>query len=282
MQNTLLIVDGNNLLFQMFYGIPTKIYNKRGRTIHATLGFIAAVQKMVKTFGVNRLIVVFDEDGSEERKQTLSDYKANRARDWDSLPPDEIPFLEEEYIFACLEYLGVQIFPSKGMEADDCIATIALRERQNGKVYISSFDSDFFQLIDDRISVIRYRGAQTKVYTKESFFNEFSFFPERYALYKALTGDAADNVDGVPSIGKKRAAEIVRVCQDFASLYQSQMEFLPCKARENVRSSFPLIERNLSLIALCEKEIGEYSLTFDEEKSRLTHSQILSACHVFE
>ena len=78
MSNKLLIVDGNNLLFQMFYGIPAKIYNKRGRTIHATIGFISALQKMLKIYGINRCVVVFDCDGSDERKELLDTYKANR------------------------------------------------------------------------------------------------------------------------------------------------------------------------------------------------------------
>ena len=46
--DNILIVDGNNLLFQMFYGIPTKIYNKSKNTIHATIGFISALQRLIK------------------------------------------------------------------------------------------------------------------------------------------------------------------------------------------------------------------------------------------
>ena len=146
-KNRLLIVDGNNLLFQMFYGIPAKIYNKRGRTIHATLGFVSALQKMIKTYQINGCIVVFDRDCAEERKQAFDRYKANRDTDWESLPADEVPFFEEEYIRECLEYLGVCVLDSCQMEADDLIASIALRERGRTKYLFLPATAIFFSLL---------------------------------------------------------------------------------------------------------------------------------------
>lgn len=281
-KNKLLIVDGNNLLFQMFYGIPAKIYNKRGRTIHATIGFISALQKMIKAYQIDGCIVVFDCDCAEDRKQTLDTYKANRDIDWDSLPADEIPFLEEEYIKKCLEYLGVCVLDSCQMEADDLIASIALREKEKNHVFISSFDSDFFQLIDEDISIVRYRGDKTKVVDVRAFQTEFGFDASRYALYKALTGDTADNINGVPSIGKKRAAQIVQNCKDIFQLREMGLEWLPPKARQSVQANFALVERNLSLIVLREKEIQNYRYDFDVEKMQWRNSKILGDCQVFE
>lgn len=281
-KNRLLIVDGNNLLFQMFYGIPTKIYNKRGRTIHATLGFVSALQRLVKSYRIERCLVVFDHDGSDERKQTLDTYKANRVQDWGNMPADEVPFFEEEYIRACLGYLGVCTLDSCQMEADDLIASIALKERTESEVFIASYDSDFFQLIDENVSVIRYRGEHTKLIDKQAFETEFGFSPSRYALFKALTGDTADNVKGVPSIGKKRAAQIVENCENLTALHASDLAFLPPKARQNVTENLALVERNLSLILLSEKEIQGYQCCFDEAKMTERNSAILSACHVFD
>jgi DNA polymerase-1 len=282
MKDKLLIVDGNNLLFQMFYGIPAKVYNKRGRTIHATIGFISALQRMIKTYAINRCLVVFDCDGAEDRKQTLDAYKANRTQDWEGTPADEIPFFEEEYIRECLAYLGICTLDSCHMEADDLIASIALREKEENEVFISSYDSDFFQLIDENVSIIRYRGEHTKHVDKGSFETEFGFSPSRYALYKALTGDSADNVGGVPSIGKKRATQIVENCEDLAALRASDLSFLPSKARQSVEENFSLVERNLSLIALSQREIQNYQCSFDEDKIKERNSQILSTCHVFD
>ena len=266
----------------MFYGISAKVYNKRGRTIHATIGFISALQKMIKNYQIDGCIVVFDCDGAEERKEMLGEYKANRITDWESLPAEEVPFLEEEYIRECLQYLGVCTLDSCQMEADDLIASIALKEKGQNHVFISSYDSDFFQLIDENVSVIRYRGDKTKLVDEQSFQAEFGFCANRYALYKALAGDTADNINGVPSIGKKRAAQIVEQCETLDTLKAANLEFLPPKARQKVVESFALIERNLSLIVLREKEIQNYRYDFDLDKVQTRNSQILTACHVFD
>jgi len=157
----ILIMDGNNLLFQMFYGMPSKIYNKSGRTIHATIGFISYLIKQIKLLEVSKAVVVFDSDSSLERKEEYPEYKENRVNDWESLPFDEVPFNEEENIVKCLDYLNIKIIYSKGMEADDVIASLVKLFESDNKIYISSFDSDFFQLINDNVSVIRYRGKNT-------------------------------------------------------------------------------------------------------------------------
>ena len=71
---------------------------------------------------------------------------------------EETPFSQEEDIKKALSYLGVKYIYSKGTEADDYIASIALSLKEMGEVIILSFDSDFFQLISERVSVLRYRG----------------------------------------------------------------------------------------------------------------------------
>lgn len=281
-KHKMLIVDGNNLLFQMFYGIPTKIYNKRGRTIHATIGFVSAIQRMIKTYAIDRCVVVFDCDSSQERKEILEDYKGNRPQDWETLPMDEVPFFEEEYIRECLAYLNITTLDSCGMEADDLIASIALKEERENEVYIASFDSDFFQLINENVSVIRYRGKHTKVVDLVTFMQEFSFPPNRYVLFKSLTGDTSDNVHGVPAIGKKRATELVCVYPDIEALSMGNLDFLPQKARESLYSSLEIVRRNIRLIMLEEKPIEKYCACFNAERILETNSQVLSACRIFD
>ena len=112
----LLIVDGNNLLFQMFYGMPSKIYNKSGKTIHATIGFISYILKQINYFNISKIVVVFDGDTSKERKELDSNYKSNRTINWDELNEDEVPFNEEKYIIKCLEYLNIKVLYSLNME----------------------------------------------------------------------------------------------------------------------------------------------------------------------
>ena len=120
----ILIIDGNNLMFQMFYGMPSKIYNKSGQTIQATIGFISATLRLIKLINASKVICVFDDDVSIERKEEYEDYKANRTADYDSLPDDENPFKEEDKIIKCLNSMDISVLKSKNMEADDLIASL--------------------------------------------------------------------------------------------------------------------------------------------------------------
>ena len=278
----ILIIDGNNLMFQMFYGMPERIYNKSGRTIHTTIGFISYLLKQIELTKATHVAVVFDEDGSDERKELYSDYKANRIDDWASLPEEEIPFSEEDQIFKCLEYLEIKTIRSKGMEADDAIASIAMLFEKNAKVTISSFDSDFFQLISENVSVLRYRGKASVLWDRTYFENKMGFSPNRYVLFKAMTGDTADNIQGAKGIGAKRGAEIVN---SIASIEDAESSALKPQYKKSLAESKEIIERNIQLIKL--KYRPEISMNLDElcfskEKAKLRNSEILSACNIFD
>ena len=86
----------------------------------------------------------------------------------------------------------------------------------------------------------------------------------------------------MPGIGKKRATELVCAYPDFEALSGGEMCFLPQKARQGVRDSLDVIERNMRLIMLEEKPIEGYDACFDTERILETNSRILSACHVFD
>lgn len=279
-----LIIDGNNLLFQMFYGMPSKIYNKSGETIHATIGFISATMRLIKLIDASKVIVVFDEDGSEDRKQEYEDYKSNRINNWDELPSDEVPFNEEDKIIKCLEYMNIKVLKSKNMEADDLIASLAILYKDNNKVYISSYDSDFFQLIDNNISIIRYKGKNSKIIDENEFINSFGFTPNKYVFYKCLVGDSADNIKGITGIGKKRATNIVNNCSCFDELLNNANKYLPSKIAEMLNGEKDRFLLNNKIITLTYKPEINYDILefdFDNDKLSMSNSQVLSANKVF-
>lgn len=283
MENVL-IIDGNNLLFQMFYGMPSKIYNKSGETIHATIGFISATMRLIKLIDASKVIVVFDEDGSEERKQEYEEYKSNRINNWDELPADEVPFNEEDKIIKCLEYMSIKVLKSKNMEADDLIASLALLYKDNNKVYISSYDSDFFQLIDSNISIIRYKGKNSRIIDENEFLNSFGFIPNKYVFYKCLVGDSADNIKGISGIGKKRATTIVNNCSCFQELLNNANKYLPSKITETLNGEIDRFLLNNKIITLTYKSEINYDILefgFDNDKLSMSNSQILSANKIF-
>jgi DNA polymerase-1 len=277
----LLIIDGSNLLFQMFYGMPSRIVNGEGKAIQGTLGFVGAMLKIIRRVRPSHVAVLFDGECENGRRELDEAYKANRP-DYSDMPGEDTPFSQLPDLYAALDYLGIAHKETTDCEADDWIAGYALTLGQEMEIVIASQDSDFFQLITDTVSVLRYRGEKTVLCDPDYIRNKLGIEPGQYADFKALTGDTADNIQGVPSIGKKRAAEIVKNCADIEALKASALTFLPCKAKECVLSSFAILERNLALITLHAKEIEGYDAHFDEEKIGFRNSQILSACHVFD
>ena len=102
MVNRLLIVDGSNLLFQMFYGMPTRIVNSQGKPIHGTLGFIGALLKIIRRIEPTHLAVLFDGEHENVRAAIQPAYKANRT-DYSKMPEEETPFSQLPDIYAALD-----------------------------------------------------------------------------------------------------------------------------------------------------------------------------------
>lgn len=203
--NRLLIVDGSNLLFQMFFGMPARIVNEQGKAIQGTLGFVGALLKIIRKTDPTHIAVLFDGQHENNRSLLDSDYKANRV-DYSEMPYEETPFSQLPDVYAALDYLGIKHTETVSCETDDLIAGYALTYGQDNEIVISSFDSDFFQLITDKVSVLRYRGDHTVICTPKYINEKFGITPLQYADFKSLTGDASDNIKGADKVGPKTAA----------------------------------------------------------------------------
>ncbi|HIZ55358.1 MAG TPA: flap endonuclease [Firmicutes bacterium] len=201
----LLIVDGSNLLFQMFFGMPARIVNKQGKAIQGTLGFVGALLKMIRKIEPTHIAVLFDGEHENDRSALDADYKANRV-DYSELPEEETPFSQLPDILAALDYLHIKHAETVICEADDWISGYALTYGTETEMIISSFDSDFFQLITDKVSVLRYRGDHTVICTPDYIREKFCISPSQYADFKSLTGDTSDNIRGADKVGPKTAA----------------------------------------------------------------------------
>lgn len=209
----LLLVDGSNLLFQMYFGMPARIVNSRGKAIHGTLGFVGALLKIIRMVEPDYAAVLFD--GEHENPRTVLDgaYKANRAED-ERLAEDS-PFSQLEDVSCALSHLGLRHAETVDCETDDWIAGYARRFGGEREIVIASMDSDFFQLITPNVRVLRYRGKNSVLCDENYIRNKLGVDPARYADFKALTGDTADNIRGVPGVGPKTAA---RLLERFGSL----------------------------------------------------------------
>ena len=243
-----LIVDGMNLLFQMFYGMPSRITNSNGFPIHGILGFVGALRKIISRVSPTHIAVIFDGEEHNPRTDISPEYKANRP-DLSQLPEEETPFCQLEWIYKSLDIMGISHCETADCEADDLIAGY-VRACPDCEIVISSYDSDFFQLISDRVSVLRYRGDKTAILTPADIEARLGIPPSLYVDHKSLTGDSADNIKGAPKIGLKTATLLINQFGSLENILSHAKEISKPSIRKSVVESPDLLMRNYSLIRL--------------------------------
>lgn len=200
-----LLIDGHNLLFASYFGMPDRIKSIDGKPIHGVYGFIAAVLKMIRRFEPRAIVVCFDAEQQNFRNQITSTYKSNRPQ----FGEGQNPFSQLADIKRGLSWLGVQWLEIDGVEADDIIGTLARKLSPTCHVYIASMDHDMYQLIDERTYVFsRARGLEIE-YGSDEIFAKYGVRPTQFVDFKALVGDPSDAIKGVAGIGSKTAAALL-------------------------------------------------------------------------
>lgn len=203
------LVDASFFVFRAYHSIPQHMADVDGRPVNAVYGFARFLQDLLEREKPERIAVAFDESlTSSFRNRLYPAYKANRE-----LPPADL----KEQFARCRELcrcLGLAEFGSAEYEADDIIGTLSVRMRAAGfRTVVVTRDKDLAQLIRDGDEFWDYMAEER--YGYEDIAPRFGVRPERIADYLALTGDAVDNVPGVPGVGKKTAAVLL---DRFASL----------------------------------------------------------------
>jgi DNA polymerase I len=206
-----LIIDGHNLLFRMFYGIPGSIKSSQGTEIKAVVGFVSGLIKYINKFLPDNIIIVFDSETSIiDKSSDYKDYKSNRINYLD-VPDNENPFLQLPHIFQVLDYLSIPYKEVQEYEADDYIASLCERFREQCKIIIVSTDQDFFQLVDDSISVFNPNGKDGTMFDSQKIYEKLGVYPNQIVDYKSLVGDNSDNISGIRGVGPKTAQKILSI-----------------------------------------------------------------------
>ena len=257
----LLVVDGSNLLFQMFYGMPARIIGKNGRPIQGTLGFVGALGKVLRRIQPTHAVVLFDGECHNERKDVDPQYKANRP-DYSQIPEEETPFSQLPDIFRALDEWKIPYRETECCEADDWIAGYARRYGKAMPVTVLSQDSDFFQLISDHVRILRYRGENSVLCGRAYIREKFGIEPEQYGDFKALVGDTADNIRGADKIGPKTAGELLRQFGTLEKLLRHIEDVKKPSIQKSLRENALRLLCNQQLICLT----GEMPLPFGLEE----------------
>jgi DNA polymerase-1 len=242
----LLIVDGHAYAYRAFHAIRD-LRGPEGRPTNAIYGFVKMLDKIRSALEPAHLMVVWDGGLSAERMAALPEYKAHRPE----MPDDLRPQLDE--IESYLAAAGVASYCRDGVEADDYIACLARRAADAGwNVVIASSDKDFMQLVSVRIGLLNPNDKTGTIWAHEQVRMKAGVEPEQVAGWLALMGDAVDNIPGVPGVGPKTAAELLKQFGSVPALFGRLAEVKSEKLRAALQVSAEAVRRNLKLVQLHE------------------------------
>ncbi len=232
MSERLLLIDSNSLIYRGFFAIPP-LTTTKGELVNAAFGFASILLKSIQETSPQHIAACFDLPTITFRKEKDPTYKATRKP-----MPDELrPQFER-----CKEFLdrfGVPMYSLPGFEADDVIGTLARQAEAAGlETVILSGDLDTLQLVTPSVRLMTTRqGFQnTVIYDEAKIMERFGLRPSQMVEYKALKGDATDNIKGVPGVGEKTAAKLIAENGDVEGVYADLTRFTP-KLRENLAAS---------------------------------------------
>jgi DNA polymerase-1 len=228
----LYLIDGNSLVYRAFFALPESIATSTGFPTNAIFGFASMLVKILTEHGTKPTVVVWDA-GASGRKEVYADYKAGRSTRPDLLK-EQWPHFEP--LVEAFGYMNTRL---DGFEADDVIATLAERAREQSiPVVIVTGDRDAFQLIDPEglVQVMATsRGiTETKLYDHAAVIERYGIAPELIPDFYGLKGDTSDNIPGVPGIGDKTAAQLLQSYGDLEGVLGSIDAISGAKRKENL------------------------------------------------
>ncbi|GHF31399.1 DNA polymerase-1 [Deinococcus metalli] len=203
--DTLVLIDGHALAFRSYFALPP-LTSPTGEATHAIVGFLRLTLRLVRQRS-NQVIVVFDPPVKTFRHEQYDGYKSGRAE-----MPSDLPG-QVNRIREIVDAVGLPRLEEPGYEADDVIATLTRMAEGTGmQVRIVTSDRDAYQLLDDHVKVI---SNDFKLIGPAEVLEKYGVTVRQWVDYRALTGDASDNIPGAKGIGPKTAAKLL---QEYGSL----------------------------------------------------------------
>jgi DNA polymerase I len=225
------LIDGSGYIFRAFHALPPLTRPSDGLPVGAVHGFCNMLWKLLReTKGEKRpthLAVIFDHSAVTFRNAISADYKAHRPE-----PPVEL-VPQFSLIRDAVRAFNVACIEQEGFEADDIIATYVRQAVESGgEVVIVSSDKDLMQLIEPGVWMLD--TMKNKVIGEPEVVEKFGVTPDKVVEVQALAGDSIDNVPGVPGIGVKTAAELIREFGDLETLLARAPEIKQKMRRERL------------------------------------------------
>ena len=240
----LLLLDGHSLAYRAFFALPVENFStSTGQSTNAVFGFTSMLINVMRDEAPTHVAVAFDVSRQTFRSEEYAEYKAGR-----SATPSEfkgqIPIIRE-----VLDALRIPHLEMDGFEADDILATLTSRAREDGmEVLICSGDRDTYQLVGDKVTVLYPRKGVSDLarMTPVAVQEKYGVGPDRYSDLAALVGESSDNLPGIPGVGPKTAAKWINLYGDLTGIV-TNADQIKGKAGDALRDHLDGVLRNRRL-----------------------------------
>mgnify|MGYP004530305321 FL=1 len=268
MSDKILLIDGHSILNRAFYGLPD-LTNSEGRHTGAVYGFLNILFRILEEEKPKYLTVAFDLHEPTFRHKIYNAYKGTRKPMPEELR-EQVPLIQE-----VLTAMGIKIVSKPGYEADDLLGTLAVRSEKEGMdVTILSGDRDLLQLATEKVLIRLPKTSRGKT-TIENFHTQeviekYQVTPPQIIELKALMGDSADNIPGIPGVGEKTATKMVVEFGSIENAYAHLEEVKPNKAKESLREHYDMAVLSKTLATINTDSPIDYSYEEAELKNLYT------------
>ncbi|ASM39552.1 DNA polymerase I [Campylobacter sp. RM12327] len=209
---TLTIVDTFGFFFRLYYAM-TSLKSKDGKPSGMVNGFANFIMNLKDEFRSDYIIFALDSKGKTFRSEIDPNYKMNRIS-----PPEDL----KEQLVVCIdmiEKMGLYSLSKEGYEADDIIASVVKKFKNDMQINIVTHDKDLYQLISDNVSI--YSAAKKELYDRNGCFEKYGVYPQQMIDFLAICGDSADNIPGIKGIGEKGAKKLLDEFKNLEEIYSN-------------------------------------------------------------
>lgn len=263
MSEKLVLIDGHSILNRAFYGVPD-LTNVKGLHTNAVYGFLNILFKILEEEKPDYLAVAFDVKAPTFRHQMFADYKGTRKPMPDELR-QQVPVMKD-----MLRAMNVVIMEQPGLEADDILGTLAKKaEKQGIDVSLVSGDRDLLQIASEhiKIRIPKTKMGKTEIedYYAADVLAKYQVTPLQFIELKALMGDTADNIPGVPKVGEKTATNLMVEYGSLEGIYAHVEELKGKAVKESLIANKNLADLSKALATI--KIDSDVELNYEEARA---------------
>lgn len=214
-KKTVFLIDASAFLYRAYYGLRP-LHTSTGEPVQAVYSFIRMIKKLIDTFSVEHIALVWDSKGPTIRHEFYTDYKATRQE-----PPSDL-FAQKEHIIQFADLVGIKQIAKQGFEADDLMYSLCKDfASSNMNVTLVTSDKDMGQAFVLGDHVLLYDPFKDTITNAQQFEQATGFPARKLPFFYALLGDSSDNIPGVRGIGKKGALELVQQFDSLEAMYNN-------------------------------------------------------------